>query len=863
MAHDLQERGVVGTTSPTPPPAVVTDLTERAPGGPVEAARLRLRIAERASSTPVGMPLAADPSHARNLAQELGQARAQLHYEELNESLEGKLRPGALGFGEGGSFRDNELRNDFARSNEFAEIQAKFHNTYPDGAIIQYPLSGDQGFTVLFKRNNNDKFWQEVDPPGLESGSVGEFMGTLFSEPIAGAILGTFVAPVYGTAIGAAIGKGTQDSIEALRGYQVNTVGQIAVGMLIEGLIAGGGDAVVLGAAKAIPAVTGANPARIFRANEEAIKASQAAHLEGLPPLLIAQAAESDLLRYSFSQAAGLGSRFAKQALINQEKALLSKLERLSSRSYAGLDASQKAVLLGLRAKELDSMVTRPVTSDIQVGRAFERSVTNFQKRSKQWVNDGYANPNITEANLTFTLRYVHKELDDILQGVPTRARPNEGYIASTRNINTQAEYTGEFGDLLARIKEANPTITNLTTETKQLFRSFEQMKSFRTQLYDFRFDKDPNVRRAATRLHIKIQAAMENPMRGGNKEFQLAWRTASLRHRFRERMLERAYIRRTINTDTPERLVAQFVAPGQSTALRVMKRVMPDEEFQIVRDGFKARLMDRSQTPDIARALKRWKRNPETLNMLISPQERRALLEWESASKRWEQGAGKILGDETLNTFDTVAAMLKADGGVLDDLIRVSSGGKNSQQAVALRAGMYRRMLDDASYTNQAGTRVMDASKLNKLVNEARSSHNFDAFMRKQDWERLDRLDIYTAIIRAGPDVGGEMQRASVAAALKNPLKLGTFLGAVRTVGTNSVVGRMLAADATTDILMQAAGRVFDVRKLRAAAAASTVAFVEMSNSRYATRRIPGQTGVNLDTKENFRNRNIGIPAP
>jgi hypothetical protein len=783
--------------------------------------------------------------------QRLNDAKKNLHYETLNNELGGKLVRGSLGV----DMKEIDLRNDFTRSNEFSEIQAKFHTAFPDGVMQQYPV-GDGQFTVIFKRNGSDPFWTEMNPPGLEKGSIGTFMGSVINEKVGLAIAGSMIMPVAGAFIGGAAGSGIQDAIEAARGYQDNTIPQMATHALIEGLIAGTGDVAALVAIKGGQSILGADPSRMFRVNEEAVQLSRQAQQHGLPPLMIAQVAEGDLARYMFSQAAGVGSKFAKNKLSMQQIALMNKLERGAADGGEGFTEQEIATLVGIRARQVAEIAETPATTDAAAGRAMERGYASFEERADEWVQRGYDKAG-QFSEITFTLEGAQKAADDLAKGTRSRTADPGAPGGLNRTQRIEGKFPAEFQELLDKIITAKTTVSTIT-EDGVTFKSFDQMKQWRTQMFDFRFNhSDPNVNRAAAIMWKKLTESMENPMANGTREFQLAWRAASLRYRFKENIAEKSFIASIVRTDTPEVIARKLMVPGNSTGIALTRRIMPEEEWTMVQTAFKAKLMDRGATPSIARAFSKWGRNQRSLNLLISPQERKALLEWEKANARWEGGAGKIILDETRAADEIVDGLLSSNRGVIDDLITNSPGGRNGAQAKSLRAGLYQRLLDGASTRNQSGVEIVDAGTLTKLIADVRKTRKYDAFMTKSDWERLEFIETYAAVIRAGPDVGGEMQRASVAANIKNPTKLGPFIGAWRTIIANKIVGRVLASDVSYDVLKQTGGKTIDARRLRAAAIAANMALFEASQDRFATRRIVGDTG-RAQERVNFGNRRI-----
>lgn len=738
-------------------------------------------------TTPEGRRPAGVASFMSDAQRRKDEDRAR-RFQRLDEITGYQMAPGGMD--------DIPLRWDLARSNEWSEKLAKFRERYPEGDMVAVPFGDGQTVTV-FKRTKNDP-WREVNPPGMDVGTVGDVLGGTVNEATVGGFAGGVMFGLPGAAAGTLLGGVAKSGVENLRGFEDTPAWEMFKQSGIEAAVS---TATAMGVGSGIVAY------RLSRGiapglSTDAGKVAAAATILDLPPAVVGQMARNPVLRGLFFQT-GATSPKPAAVISEQERGLLDAFRAEAEKSSLdGLTDEALDTIAALQQRELGRLYQFAAYGLPNAGDALRTGVQTWEKLSQEVVNRAYtAARQASGDTVYFDLSPVAALAEKIRRGTTVKAQPlPPGVAGPIPALRAEGAVSGELKAVLDDLEAIDPSVRWLPDGTG----AFDQVKAIRSRLSGLMFSEDSTVAGAAKQLYGALSEVMKQPLGTNSKEFLASYLRANALNAQREGIEELNLIVRAVNEKTlSDDIAGRFFRPGNAEKLYLLKQLMPQEQFVVLQEGFKGDLFATGATSGgnaIIKRLDAFAKDPDSLRLLMSPQDERAIRNYATALAKFDEGGVRSVMNRD---FSLAERALKLGQSKVEDLRRTVglAGGPDSSFAEGIRAGIYKRLLDDATeFDAQNRVPRLNPEKLVQGITAAQKNEAYSVVMRPEDWGRLENYQIYSAAISGTGDVGGAMQAGSVRAGALNPTAPAKFIGAWRTIANNAVIARLLSKPVLAD---------------------------------------------------------------
>lgn len=725
-------------------------------------------------------------------------------YSRIDALLDSNFLPGGLD--------DLGLRFDMARSNELSEKQAKFRAKYPRGQLNVLPI-GDGQTTLIFRRAP-DEPWREVDPPGAQRGNLADIAGAVLSEPVVGAATaGVAASPagplaaIVGAGLGAIAGGVAKYGVESLRGFEDTEWTQAMRSMGLDATVEMAAGGLGAGGLTAFRLIRGLPTARL---TADAGEIARAAERLDLPPPVVGQLAQSPVTRGQFFQT-GTTSPRPGAILSEQEQALLTRFRtEAGDMSMAGLSDENLDAIVALQQRDLGRLYQFSATNLPNAGEALQRGVSAWELSSKEVIDRAYARVReLSTETVFFDVSNIQDIAKSIRRGtrIGTKPRPAwpGGPLEQQPPIRAEGAIQGDLASLLTDIAKIDPVVRWRPNDST----AFDQVRALRTRLHNLISSEEGDVRGPAKLLYGALSDALRTPMGVDSPEFLSSYLRANALNAQRESILEMNFIVTALRENaSPDDIAARFFRPGNAEKLTLLQTIMPPGDFAIFQDGFKSSLFTKGVTSGgnaIVRELDTFAKDPESLRLLMSPQDEQAIRQYATLLARFDEGAVRSVINRD---FSLAERALRMGDAKVDDLRRTvaMTGGPDSQFAESVRAGVYKRILDAATETDLE-TRAVTISpeKLVRAIDDARKNEAYGIVLRESDLTRLEDYRKYAATVGGAGDVGGPMQAGEVRAGVAAITRPHKFVGAWHTIANNAIVARLLSRPVTANMLPEA----------------------------------------------------------
>lgn len=732
---------------------------------------------------------------------------------QINERL-AKLGPGAAQFEPDGEFDGGFLNSMFlSRLEDMSNKQEAFRKEYPFGDLIV--VNTTQGSVYLAR--------QDAVTPFREIGWAPHLLGAAISEPmlanIGSAIL-TRNAPgifkVGGAMVAEVLGLYAQKGVNAQLGYKEELPLKQA---LLEGGIAGG-----------MEAAGGLVHRMIFgRAltqseREAAVAGILAAKDLGITPLAIGQTG-SPLFKASFTQAGQFIPR-VEQLLSKQGEDLLRVVKEGSTDVPPGVTEAAIKEVAEKQQAELSSLIKslKNTTSLREAGSSIQKALDEYAVVSDHLAGMKYAEARSIGAPVSYDFEAAALAAKDVKEGIrsikrtvedtekvsfgfvpgPTPAKGKPGTIKASGSDDPQ------LSKLVDDILAVDPSVVTFKLGDKTHL-SFDQVKAFRNRAFHLRQSMDGETRAEAAKIHESLRFVMENPL-SPDPTFNRVAKEASAMWAQRETNLEKAYVAGIMSRETPDKIAESLFKPGNYTALKTIKEIiegtgLPKSHWESFRQGFITDVLtDPSSAKTVLSKLDRFSaKDSDGLSLLVSPTELSTMKEFLSKRDLLENSYTRSILDRMTTDGEKFLAMAKVGtAGELRDAV-MRGGGLDSMYAQAARAGVYSDILRSSLSKNKRGVDILDVNKLNSAITEWKKSGKLDEVFRLKDWQKIENIHTYSALVGSGNNIAGALARGEfVSDVAEAPFKVMT--GNVGEVFTNvvmpllqyGVLGHVLASPAT-----------------------------------------------------------------
>ena len=720
----------------------------------------------------------ADRLQARRQLSEMGQIQTDpilTDLERRREFLAGQV--GQESLGEPG-MQDLRVRADLGLSDTFEEQRTKFLDKFPDGDFVFVPrIPSDvtsrafQGATILFRRTPGEQF-AELDAQILEStevlGDIADMAGEapgMVAEGVAavltrgGSVVRSLIA-MFAANLG---GELLKEGVEELRGFQLESVGQVVSrGVLEAGIAAAAGGIMETLVGGPLNFARG-SAMLTLRPGAESAQASAAAL--GMDRLLPTQVANSPIIRKIGNQLAGT-IQTVNDWVVRQHNQAVSALTRLRRPDLARLLTDDPDVLGELHQEAIDQVVLAARRSDPSLsmtGTQVGVGIVEYDELASTVVNRAYTNARNT-GTPEFDIAPADAVAREVLEGV--QGRTAAGGVQRLDPIDPRLEAIAK------QIRGSDPDLPTMNAGTINAADSVAQLRAWRSQLWEL---KTPNPgelfrqdHRQAARLFNAVDSVLRNPA-NADPVFTAAWRAANNLARGRFDTLEKLIIVEAGRTETPALLARKLIQPDQVDNLTLLRETIQEGPDGIARWG---------QFQEGARAFFLQDRNVHNLNNLLDTFDNETLnvLMNRAEVRDLRRIAGQV---EVIDRIDLpgIAARQSDAASAIREALRsgntrqvqdltniVKSLNPDDARRLDIRAGLIENIYNDVIDT-ELGFNVVNADRLNSVLSELRRADAID-LLTPNDVRVLERLDEVVPFLPSRGDMGASLEAASVAAA-------------------------------------------------------------------------------------------------
>lgn len=690
-------------------------------------------------------------------------------------------------------FQDFWLETDILNNRNFEAQKKKFKREYPKGNLIVVPVNGKK---VLLGRPTPNTPYKRI-------GGLGPTL-TAATPEVGASIIGglprSFAKGVFGTFALTAGTDYAESKIEEYRGFETpEKAGSSAVGFgLTEaGIEAGlrgiGGFGKLAGVMRGGPETVGKDLLEFMRK-------------EDLPPLAVGQTAEAPAVRQAFEQTSETVVTPGRLTRAQRRKILDSFIRRIQTYGFEGMSQENVEQVVQAAVRELDTIIKPGKLDKTGTGRHLVRGLEAFEEASRRWVSEKYARAFSEDTGVFFDISDVQKQTRDLVARIES-----QGISGGDVVIKDITQLPKDFQNQVSKVLEMNPTVSGWKGRS-----GFEQIKELRTQFYDYMHSDNAEIRRIATPIYSALTNAMKNPV-GGTEEFIRAFTAASKANAFREGVLERGFIARALNrTDDPMDIVNRYFTSDRRDEIRLIKRIVPKNRWSKFEDAFANRLLQ-----DPKKISQRLANFDEKTRRVIMPKAKEdALQEYEKQWAKIDQSRLRRI-EEAQRTASEKAKELvqRADSGEIAEMVRLS-GGRNSNFAQSLKAGIYYDIINNATEVVR-GEQLFNITKLRDRVRFWKKKEKLGSLLTEKDWEDLLNYEKYTSYIKIGTDAGGSIRSHGLTSQARQVHAPHRFAGAWLTFGGDSITSRVLAKHSNILRHVPSTTKYLDTKTIRMAARA------------------------------------------
>jgi hypothetical protein len=713
-------------------------------------------------------------------------------------------------FIEGEDLEEAWTKFDLAKSKTLTAKQQKWKDKYPSGVLTQITLPSTQETKLIFKKTPQDQF-RFVDI----GWNVPEIAGAAVSGETVGGMGGSLLGP-FGTVGGTFLGSLAETGVEKfIRGYDVPGLGSEVKEALTEGAIAGAFDLATRGALKIFKTISRGGITKALDTAKFSDDIAQFAEEQTLKPLVIGQVAKRPIVYSLYSQVGGT-SPIVQDVTEAQLKSLRANFGKIAK----DFDASQFSAteLRALLKMQQDDLLKQTIKNfkGGTLDESFEKSNQALTKGIERWKinsrnmrDDLYADAFKVTDDFSFDLQPLQQKAIDINRQIKMLEKQEfveqvKGFkigdtgveekvvsqIPSKRKLTDVQDIPKEIKDFIQKIGKLDPTVSKIQFKG-QVFRPFEQMKALRTKLYYLQ-QEEGHTGRLANELYNSLKQVMDNPITGSDEALR-AYKDAAAYNLYRETTLKIPIVAKALKTETPEDVVRLYFSNTQPAEVKLIKELVKPEEFTTLKNAYTFNMMNDSSS--LNKFVKNIKLNEKTTNLIYNPDEIKALTKYQhQISKLNKSELAKSVSKDVTN-FDRFVMLSQEGPEVLEKAIQ-AAGGKNSKFVQSLKAGAYKKILDDATITDpKAGLEYLDTQKVYAGLNDLYNNKNLMKFVfNKADLAKLENFGLYTILVNRGQDVGGQIQVGALASKIGSPLRPTKVVGALIKLKQNDFIAKLLS---------------------------------------------------------------------
>ena len=711
-------------------------------------------------------------------------------------------------FQAGEDLTDAWFKFTLAKNKTLTAKQQNFSDKYPNGVLTQITLPSTKETKLIYKKTPQDKF------RFLDIGiNAPEIMGALASGETIGGTIGSFFTPA-GTVAGTAIGSLAETGLQKALGYDVPSLSSELKEAGKEGVIAGSFDVATRGALKFFKSLYKGGLKSTLDTATFSDDISQFASDELLEPLAIGQVAKRPVVGSIYSQVGGT-SKIPQDLTVAQVKSLKNNFGKISdSFNPANFSEEQLSIILKSQQDDLLNQTVKNFNRNT-LSESFERSGTALSEGIENWKNASRVKRNTlydkainssddfsfdltdfqqTAKNVDRQIKMLQKQAyqdqvvgTQLIEGVEAPIMKSSKLPKKYKNV---ADIPEAIKKEITLIQSLDPSVSKIQYKG-QNFQPFEQMKALRTRLYYLQQEKG-NTGRLANELFNSLKQVMDNPLTGSDEALQL-YKDASKYNLYREKTLKIPVIAKGLKTQTPEDFVKTNFSNTQPSEIKVIKKLVSPEKFDTLKNAYVYQMLN--DTPTLNKFVRNLELNKDTTNLIFNKDQISALQKYQSSISKLDKSKLSQAVAQDVSDFDRMVLLSNEGTETLKNIIQ-KQGGKDSKFAQSLRAGAFKKILDDATTQDAVGgTEYLDTKKVYAGLNELYQNKNLMEFVfNKADLKKLENFGLYTILIKPSVDVGGQIQVGELASKLASPLRPIQAVGAVVKIKQNDFIAKILS---------------------------------------------------------------------
>lgn len=650
------------------------------------------------------------------------------------------------------------LRADMGLSNTFEDRKSKFLSSYPDGDMVEVKdPSSPHSLVQLFRRNASEPY-AKVDADAFEKFEVLNDIADVSPDIATSVLEGVFMGGkklwqqaliAFGGGAGVEI---TKDAIDALRGYQSQTVPQILAEAGERGLYNATGAITTAGISGPLNFLRGRGGFSVMKGAGEAMAAAERL---GIPRLHAGQITSSPILRKIAGQSAQT-SAFIGNYEKEQSAATVRALTSLRDEDVSGVLSGDLAKLDDqARTQVIAAVVANPSTLG-KGGEAIQRGIAEYDDFSRMAVNKLYGDARNMEA--------------PVFDPAPLQSvAVNLGAKAAALG----RELPGGIQDAIGRIMRFDPNAPSTMLPDGTVIDATSQLRAIRTDLWDMKTvppgavltPEQRETARQAGDLYYAINRVLDDP-KNVAPEFRAAWAKASTEAKMRFDTMEKLIIVKAARSETPTQLADRLVNPLQVDNLQLLKGVIPDEQWGLFKDAAMSKLTAPENVNGLTKRLQSF--DSATLNTLFSKEEQAALRD--VGQKIDTFNALDIPGTLAENTrrgniaYDLLMSKKEGQIDTFIDMLEKNSGPSGTPgMKQQVRAGLVDALISRNTAT-VGGIPTIKWENLSSDLDKL-AANGGNRILEPSDMATLRDLRTVGDLMRATSDAGTSMQAASTAA--------------------------------------------------------------------------------------------------
>jgi hypothetical protein len=640
----------------------------------------------------------------------------------------------------------------------------KFKDWYPDGELRYLEADGRE---FALARKSKEAPWQRIS--GWQSTPV----SAVVNLPVAGSIAAGVATAGMGLwpAIGAQIlgtGAGVLSQEAIMSQFEANrtnpwlkATGESGVAALMEFVMRGGAVGTILRDMVRRAPTPGAEKA--FRATRPVEEGGL-----GLAPMTGGQFTSNPEAVAIYSQRTGLNQDALEKAIKPFESLNVDGLQKyIDNYGFSGVN---QRVLEHLYAKQLDdaASILRGVKSGkrgLQEGsEELVEAWGKFDIYRTAMENRLYTDARAGGVNAEFDIMDAVSEAKKIRQG--TQARPATGNTPVAVN-----PAKGELRSVVDTLSGMHGMIGPYTPPGSGTIESgLQQIMDLRTRVGNLIDNPDRSVSGPAKRLYGLLTESIQNPQ-NADPDFVTKWNKANSFYAA-NRDVDKLKIVHKLNTASPHeyaRLGRSLLQADNAEQLKFAHDVIKQADPKAW-DEMRGSFIDYiAHNPTKGKAILDGWENAERLDvrdLIVDADELDVLNSYIKETKRVENSpVAKHQADTDI--INAEKAITLADGDIGDLSAAVDAhGGKNSNFARSIKAGLAYKWQQAARIENEFGEDIIDPTIMLKEIKETRRSGKFKVLFTPEDWKWLEHIDNYAVKLGKPPlrSLGGDPAGASLA---------------------------------------------------------------------------------------------------